>query len=121
MRKQPITLYDLITILRNAEKEDRRRQRESQVREVYPDSDFITSIAHEEWYHESIGEILELCQGCMGSRTEITLLEVATQLGRPVTQIYIPLLFLMQEGHLGLRQETFFGDLFIELGCNPAG
>ena len=29
MRKQPITLYDLISLLRNAEKEDRRRQRDA--------------------------------------------------------------------------------------------
>jgi segregation and condensation protein A len=120
MRKQPITLYDLISVLRNAEKEDRRRQRESHIRDEIWYADDIVSIAHEEGYHESIDEILEHCQDCLASRDSVTLREVAGRLGRTITQVYIPLLFLMHEGRLGLRQETFFGDVFIEISCDSA-
>lgn len=122
MRKQPITLYDLISLLRNAEKEDRRRQRDSWVRDEIWYADDIVAIAHEEGYHDSTEEIFECCHGCMSSRDVVTLREVAGELGRPISQVYIPLLFLMHEGRLGLRQESFFGELFIEKhACDPAG
>ena len=114
MRKQPITLYDLIALLRNAEKEDRRRQRDGWVREDVWFAEDIVSIAHEEGYHESVGDVLARCEGCLRSRGVVTLRDVATELGWPVSQVYIPLLFLMHEGRIGLRQETFFGDIFIE-------
>lgn len=114
MRKQPITLYDLIALLRNAEKEDRRRQRDAWVRDEFWSAEDIVSIAHEEGYHDSTEQVLEYCQGCISSRGVVTLHDVASEMGWPVSQVFIPLLFLMHEGRLGLRQESFFGDLFIE-------
>jgi segregation and condensation protein A len=114
MRKQPITLYDLISLLRNAEKEDRRRQRDAWVRDDVWYTEDIVSIAHEEGYHDSTEEVFEYCIGCINSRDEVTLHDVAHELGWPVSQVYIPLLFLMHEGRLGLRQECFFGSLYIE-------
>ncbi len=114
MRKQPITLYDLIAVLRNAEKEDRRRQRDSCVRDEGWFAEDIVSIAHEEGYHDSTEEVLIHCIGCIEARDTVTLHDVAHELGWPVSQVYIPLLFLMHEGKLGLRQEHFFGDLYIE-------
>jgi segregation and condensation protein A len=114
MRKQPITLYELIALLRNAEKEDRRRQRDAWVREEVWSAEDIVSIAHEEGYHDSAEDLLAHCRGCFQSREVVTLHDVATELGWPVSQVYIPLLFLMHEGRIGIRQESFFGDLYIE-------
>lgn len=114
MRKQPITLYDLISLLRNAEKEDRRRQRDSWVRDEGWYTEDIVSIAHEEGYFDNTEEVLIHCQGCIQSREIVTLRDVAAELGWPISQVYIPLLFLMHDGKIGLRQESFFGELYIE-------
>lgn len=114
MRRQPITLYNLISLLRNAEKEDRRRQRDAWVRDDVWFAEDIVSIAHEEGYHESTEEVFHHCCGCIRSREVVTLREIAAEMGWPVSQVYIPLLFLMHEGRLGLRQETFFEDVYIE-------
>ena len=114
MRKQPITLYDLIALLRNAEKEDRRRQRDSWVRDEGWFTEDIVSIAHEEGYHESSDEVLSHCVDSILGGEVVTLRDIAGKLGWPISQVYIPLLFLMHEGKIGLRQECFFGDLFIE-------
>ncbi len=114
MRKQPITLYDLITLLRNAEKEDRRRQRDSWVRDDGWFAEDIVAIAHEEGYHESYDEVLQQCCGCIEDQEIVTLRDVAGRLGWPISQVYIPLLFLMHDGKVGLRQEQFFGELYIE-------
>ncbi len=114
MRKQPITLYDLISLLRNAEKEDRRRQRDAWVKDDIWFTEDIVSIAHEEGYHDSTEEVYQHCCGCIDSRDVVTLRDIAAELGWPLSQVYIPLLFLMHEGRLGLRQENFFGELYIE-------
>ena len=114
MRKQPITLYDLISLLRNAEKEDRRRQRDAWVRDDVWFAEDIVSIAHEEGYHDSTEEVLQHCLGCIRSRPVVTLRDVAAELGWQVSQVYIPLLFLMHDGRIGIRQESFFGELYIE-------
>jgi len=114
MRKQPITLYDLISLLRNAEKEDRRRQRDAWVRDDVWFAEDIVSIAHEEGYHDSTEEVFRHCMNCFASHEVVTLHDVAAGMGWPVTQVFIPLLFLMHEGRLGLRQESFFGELYIE-------
>jgi segregation and condensation protein A len=121
MRKQPITLYDLISLLRNAEKEDRRRQRDAWVRDEIWFTEEIVSIAHEEGYHESTELVFQQCRGCIDKRDVVTLRDVAAELGWSLSQVYIPLLFLMHEGRLGLRQENFFGELYIEGGVgDPA-
>ncbi|HWQ65579.1 MAG TPA: ScpA family protein [Methanospirillum sp.] len=114
MRKQPITLYDLIAILRNAEKEDRRRQRDAWVRDDEWYAEDIVAIAHEEGYHNCSEELFSFCSGCIQSRDVVTLRDVAHELGWPISQVYIPLLFLMHEGRLVIRQESFFGELYIE-------
>ncbi|PWR71924.1 segregation and condensation protein A [Methanospirillum lacunae] len=114
MRKQPITLYDLIALLRNAEKEDRRRQRDSWVRDDGWYAEDIVSIAHEEGYHESTDDVLLECFGCIERQDTVTLRDVAARLGWPISQVYIPLLFLMHDGKVGLRQEQMFGELYIE-------
>ncbi|NLV26161.1 MAG: segregation/condensation protein A [Methanomicrobiales archaeon] len=114
MRKQPITLYDLINLLRNAEKEERRRQRESWVFEDLIYSEEVVSIAHEESYHETAREVLSCCVDCASSGDRVTLSEIARRLTRPQVHVFIPLLFLMHEGQILITQETFFGEVYIE-------
>ena len=114
MRKQPITLYDLINLLRNAEKEERRRQREPWVFDGLVYSEEVVSIAHEEAYHESAREVLSCCLDSASSGTRVTLSGIARKLTWPLIHVYIPLLFLMHEGQLILTQDTFFGEVYIE-------
>ncbi len=114
MRKQPITIYDLITILRNAEKEDRRRQRESGSR--FCDSyyaDDIVSIAHEESFFHLTDTVFERCNEMFSRQDTILLDNLAQEIGWPRSQVYIPLLFLMHEGMIDIWQEECFSDLFI--------
>ncbi|MBN1167067.1 MAG: segregation/condensation protein A [Methanospirillaceae archaeon] len=115
MRKQPITLYDLITILRNAEKEDRRRQRQSGSRiydEIYADD--IVAIAHEEGFFHQTDTVLEQCHDMFTGMDAILLDTLAETIGWPRSQVYISLLFLMHEGMVDLRQEECYSDLYIE-------
>jgi segregation and condensation protein A len=113
-RRHPVTLYELITELKNAEKEERRRQRlRSYGPEEFYDADDIVSIAHEERYQESAIQVLEACRECPSPGERITLAELIRRTGWSVPDLYIPLLFLMFEGDITLEQEDFFGDLFI--------
>jgi segregation and condensation protein A len=113
-RRHPITLYELITELKNAEKEERRRQRlRTYGPEEFYDAEDIVSIAHEERYQESAIEVLEACRDCTPIDERITLAELLKKTGLSVPEVYIPLLFLMFEGDITLEQEDFFGDLYI--------
>lgn len=114
MRKQPITLYDLINLLRNAEKEDRRRQRDSWVHDGLVYTEDIVSIAHDESYQENADAVLASLRESATGGEGTTLSEMAKRLEWPRAHVFIPLLFLMQEGHLSLWQESFFGEIYIE-------
>lgn len=116
MRKQPITLYDLINLLRNAEKEERRRQREVWSNDDLVYTEEVVSIAHEESYQENALEVLTCFTGCLTSGHKVTLSEIAKRLSWPAVHVFIPLLFLMHEGHLELYQDNFFGEVYIEPG-----
>ena len=118
MRKQPITLYDLINLLRNAEKEERRRQREVWSYDGLVYTEEVVSIAHEEAYQENAMEVLTCCVDCVSQGRKVTLSEIANRLKWPVVHVFIPLLFLMHEGYLEISQDTFFGEVYIE--PNPA-
>ena len=113
-RRHPITLYELITELKNAEKEERRRQR---LRSYGPDELFdagdIVSIAHEEGYQDAARAVIEFCGNEFPGCARIPLQDLVLRLGRNIAEIYIPLLFLMFEGEILLEQEEFFGELFI--------
>ena len=113
MRRQPITLYDLIALLRNAEKEERRRQRDGWVQEAQVYTEDIVSIAHDETFHQSAMEVLNCYSQHTSCGERMSLSELAERLNWPVFQVFIPLLFLMQEGHLWIFQETFFDEVFI--------
>jgi len=113
-RRHPITLYELITELKNAEKEERRRQRlRSYGPEEYFDADDVVSIAHEEGYQEAATRVLSCCiEACSGNE-RIAFTELTEKLGWSIPEVYIPLLFLMFEGDILMEQEEFLGDLFI--------
>jgi segregation and condensation protein A len=117
MRQSPITLFELITELKNIEKEERRRRRmaadptEAQL----VDADDVVSIAHDEGYQASSSVVLEECLSLLEIDGEMTLEELCTKLGWGMPEVYIPLLFLAHEGRCSLRQEEFFGDIWVQL------
>jgi segregation and condensation protein A len=113
-RRHPITLYELITELKNAEKEERRRQRlRSYGPDEYFDADDVVSIAHEEGYQEAAARVLSCCADSCPGDERITLTELTEKLGWSIPEVYIPLLFLMFEGDILMEQEEFLGDLYI--------
>jgi segregation and condensation protein A len=122
MRQSPITLFELITELKNIEKEERRRRRmASDPSEAFLiDADDVVSIAHDEGYQASSSVVLEGCLSCLEIDGEMTLAELCEKLGWGMPEVYIPLLFLALEGRCSLRQEEFFGDIWVQL-CRVEG
>jgi segregation and condensation protein A len=114
LRKSPVTLFELITELKNAEREQRRRQRYT---DPFGDhlisADDVVGIAHDEGYQEAVMDIMAECEECVGTGGIVTLSELCSHLEKSPPEIYIPLLFLMSEGRVNLWQEEFFGELFI--------
>ena len=115
MRKSPVTLFELILELKNIEKEERRRRRLPPVEEFLLDADDVVNIAHDEGYQDSAGKVLEECLSCTGPENEMTLAEICRVLGWGMPEVYIPLLFLALDGRCSLRQEEFFGDVYVQV------
>ncbi|MDO9034331.1 MAG: segregation/condensation protein A [Methanoregula sp.] len=122
MRQSPITLFELIIELKNIEKEERRRRRMSaDPSEAFlVDADDVVSIAHDEGYQASSSDVLEGCLSCLEIDGEMTLAELCEKLGWGMPEVYIPLLFLALEGRCSLRQEVFFGDIWVQI-CRVEG
>jgi segregation and condensation protein A len=123
MRKSPITLFELITELKNIEKEERRRRRMSDGHNDLVDSlidaDDVVSIAHEEGFQEaSLTRLAEYLEG-LEIDEEMTLAELCKKMEWGIPEVYIPLLFLALDGRCNLRQEEFFGDIFVQI-CRVA-
>ncbi len=114
LRKRPVTLFELILELKNAEKEQRRRQR---FRSPFPmdviDVEEVVGIAHEEGYREAAMAVLCQCEETIAAEGVVTLHELAALLGKRIFEVYIPLLFLMSEGKLTLWQEEVFGEILV--------
>jgi segregation and condensation protein A len=121
LRKSPVTLFELIIELKNLEKEERRRRRLVDEDSLLPDADDVVSIAHDEGYQDSATTVFQECLKCMIRDEEMTLAELCRKLGWDVTSVYIPLLFLMLDGQCALRQEEFFGEVYVQVckaGCD---
>lgn len=124
MRKSPITLFELITELKNIEKEERRRRRmadgHADLADSLIDADDVVSIAHEEGFQES--SMIRLAEYLEGLEIdeEMTLAELCRNLEWGIPEVYIPLLFLALDGRCNLRQEEFFGDIFVQI-CRAEG
>jgi len=117
MRKRPVTLFELILELKNIEKEEHRRRRMSNPDgdSFLFDADDVVGIAHEEGYQESsMTTLMEYLEG-IEVDGEMTLAELCTTLGWGIPEVYIPLLFLALDGRCSLRQEEFFGDIFVQI------
>jgi len=117
LRKRPVTLFGLILELKNAEKEQRRRQRfRSTFSPELMDIDEVVGIAHEEGYREAAMAVLCQCEATIAAEGLVTLRELARLLGKGIIEVYIQLLFLMAEGKLVLWQDEFFGEIFVQQG-----
>jgi len=119
MRKSPTTLFELITELKNIEKEDRRRRRMAS--EPRDDTDFlmdaedVVSIAHDEGYQESTMERLAEYLAGLEIEEEMTLAELCRRMDWGIPEVFIPLLFLALDGRCSLRQEEFYGDIWVQI------
>jgi segregation and condensation protein A len=116
LRKSPITLFELIIELKNAEKEQRRRHRFRSPFGELITADDVVAIAHDEEYKETAQAVMERCEDQLVRDEVMTMREIARMLGKGLLDIYIPLLFLMSEGRVLLWQEEFFGEIFVR-GC----
>ena len=117
MRKSPITLFELITELKNIEKEERRRRRMNVDHgdSLLVDADDVVSIAHEEGYQES--SMIRLAEYLEGLELdeEMTLAELCERMEWGIPEVFIPLLFLALDGRCTLRQEEFYGDIWVQI------
>ncbi|MFA5347831.1 MAG: ScpA family protein [Methanoregula sp.] len=115
MRKSPVTLFELIIELKNLEKEERRRRRLTDSSDDLIYADDVVGIAHDEGYQESamtqLAEYLEELE----INEEMTLTELCKRLEWGIPEVYIPLLFLALDGRCSLRQEEFFGDIWVQI------
>jgi len=123
MRKSPITLFELITELKNIEKEERRRRRmadgHADLADSLIDADDVVSIAHEEGFQESsMTRLAEYLEG-LEIDEEMTLAELCRKMEWGIPEVFIPLLFLALDGRCNLRQEEFYGDIFVQI-CRAA-
>jgi segregation and condensation protein A len=116
LRKSPVTLFELIIELKNLEKEERRRRRLPPADDDYlVEADDVVGIAHEEGYQDSARQVIEECLANADPDTEITLAELCRDLDWGLPDVYIPLLFLALDGQCALRQEEFFGDIYVHV------
>jgi segregation and condensation protein A len=114
LRTRPVTLYELIRMLRTAEREERMRRR---TRTVYPEplveTADVISVAHDEEYQETAKDVWQRWEDLASSREQVTLGELCQTLDRRIADVYIPLLFLNLDGKLEISQDTFFEEVFI--------
>jgi segregation and condensation protein A len=115
LRTRPVTLYELIRMLRTAEREEIRRRRTRTVHPPEPviETEDVVSVAHDEGYQETAGDVWRRWVELAASREEIPLGELCQTLDRKIADVYIPLLFLNLDGKIEISQETFFEEIFI--------
>jgi segregation and condensation protein A len=115
LRTRPVTLYELIRMLRTAEREEIRRRRTRTIHPPEPEIETmdVVSVAHDEGYQETAGDVWRRWVELAASREEIPLGELCQTLDRKIADVYIPLLFLNLDGKIEISQETFFEEIFI--------
>ena len=116
LRKSPVTLFELIVELKNIEKEERRRRRLTDTGgDLLIFAEDVVGIAHDEGYQESsMVRLAEYLEG-LEIDEEMTLVDLCEKMEWGIPEVYIPLLFLALEGRCSLRQEEFFGDIFVQI------
>ncbi|HEC57287.1 MAG TPA: segregation/condensation protein A [Candidatus Syntrophoarchaeum butanivorans] len=116
-RRRPITLNDLITELRKAEKVEinRRRRVERKVKENDAMKKIILDLPHEEEIEEKISRLRNRLKE-MSKNGLILFSDLTAGMSvREVVDTYIPLLFLAAKREVWLRQDDLFGELYITL------
>lgn len=115
VRRRPVTLYELITELKSAEKEERRRQRQrsESVDERLIRASDVVSVAHDEDYHGAASAVLGCFDALAPHGGDVAMSSICASLGKGTMEVYIPLLFLMLEGKVDIRQEEYFGELYV--------
>jgi len=124
VRRRPVTLYELITELKSAEKEERRRQRQrsESVDERMIRAADVVSVAHDEDYQAAASAVLGCFDALASGDGEVTMSDLCSHLRKASMDIYIPLLFLMLEGKVDIWQEEYFGDLYVRrIDCGQNG
>jgi segregation and condensation protein A len=115
LRTRPVTLYELIRMLKTAEREEcRRRRTRHVVKEPDVDVDEVVGVAHEEGFHAASAAVWQGWEDLSPAHEKVSLSDLCGTLGRSVPDVYIPLLFLMLEGRLAISQKDFFDEVFIE-------
>ena len=117
-RKQPVSVYMLINLLRDAEKEERRRQRESfSSFDFFSIAEDVLDIAHEETYQDTAAHVLSCCHKLLlfKQAESVTLSMLANELDVSRHQVFISLLFLAYDGFLSLHQPEFLGEIYVML------
>ena len=115
VRKQPVSVYMLINLLRNAEKEERKRKRKAyQSYDMYLSADDVSdTVAHEEEYQDFTTRVLSCCHEMVEQSEPITLSGLANELDVSCHSVFITLLFLTYDGYISLYQAEFFGEIII--------
>lgn len=115
LRNRPFTLQELILQLRYAEREERRKKRkEFSDFFDYCDAEDVIGIAHDEGYRDSALLLHSFCASRSGECEIFTLTRLSEELGWSRIDVYIPLLFLMQEKMVEIWQDRFYSDLYIK-------
>lgn len=117
VRHRPVTLYELITELKAAEKEEHRRQRHRQNTPA-PDESLIrasdvVSVAHDEDYRGAAEAVMTCYDNLAHQGSTVTMRALCSSLRRGTIEVYIPLLFLMLDGVVEIWQEEYFGDVYV--------
>lgn len=116
VRHRPVTLYELITELKAAEKEEHRRQRQRQspppAEDLIRASD-VVSVAHDEDYRGAAAMVMGCYDELAPDGSAVTMRSLCLSLGSGTIEVYIPLLFLMLEGTVEIWQEEYFGDVYV--------
>ncbi|WP_298667490.1 segregation/condensation protein A [uncultured Methanofollis sp.] len=115
VRRRPVTLYELITELKAAEKEEHRRQRQRArptVDNLIRVSD-VVSVAHDEDYRGASASVMACYDDLAPDGSVVTMRSICSSLHCGTIGVYIPLLFLMLDGIVEIWQEEYFGDVYV--------
>ncbi|QSZ67723.1 segregation/condensation protein A [Methanofollis aquaemaris] len=123
VRRRPVTLYELITELKTAEKEERRRHRRraQQGEEIPIRASDVVAVAHDEDYTGAAEVVLGCYDTLAPDGGTETVRALCASLGKGTIEIYIPLLFLAQEGVVALWQDEYFGDVYMRRNVDGQG
>lgn len=125
VRKRHTNLYELIKQLRLAEKSERRRMRRQRLidssEELFaePDTEEVVGIAHDEDYEILAERIYEFVANSSEARdVGVSLDEISAAFHWPKYLVYLPCLFLVQNGRVDLEQEEIYGDIWVVITCD---